>query len=167
MEDRPLKLQLVSEFARIHEVSVMRKRHISFDVIDNDGLRIVSAVRTCRTVAYMTDGNHALAEAVEYLRGEHVVHQSRIFIASKNPVVVYDNTAGFLTAVLERKQPVIRGVRDIGFFVRIYPENTAFFSDTAHISSDINRKHASSFPDTRPQRRPCRGGNDPCPAFRR
>ena len=64
----------------------------------------------------MTDRDVAFAEIFHDIGGKNVVHKSGILETSENAVVIYNYSAGLLTAVLKCKQTVICGADNITLF---------------------------------------------------
>ena len=132
MENRALQFQLGAKLIGIDKISVVCKRHASFDMIDDDRLRVVPVARAGRAVAHMADRHIAHAKLVQILRCKHVVDKTDILISVKNAVVVHHDAAAFLPSVLEGKKSVIGHMRDIVRRIAENAEYAAFFPDFTH-----------------------------------
>ena len=106
----------------------MGERHFTLDVVNNNGLSVAAVVGACCAVADMADRNAALAEPFNNFRRENVVNKACILIRRKNAVIVHNNSAGLLAAVLQGKKSVVNSVCNAVRFGRIHAENAAFFS---------------------------------------
>ena len=127
-KDRALQFQFAPELFAVDDIAVMRQGHSALDMVDHDRLRVAAVIASGRAVTHMSDRHIALAEAFQDLRRKHVVDQSGVFIRLKQSVIIDNDAARFLPAVLQRKQSVISGARHIGSFRGKYAEHTAFFS---------------------------------------
>ena len=107
----------------------MSERHVAFQMIDDDGLRVFSAAHARRGIAHVPDRKLAFAEFFEHVGFEHVVHKPFVFITRKHAVAVDDDAAGFLPAVLQREQRVIRRRCDRLRFGRKNAEYAALLMD--------------------------------------
>ena len=133
MEYGACHFKLLAQLEGVDEVAVMRESHASLYMVDDDRLRVRSSSASGRAVANVTDRHRAHAELRHRLRGKNVVHKPDILIRSEYAVVVHDNAAAFLPAVLEREESVICGGCDIGYLRTDHAENAAFFSDFCHL----------------------------------
>ena len=106
----------------------MRQRHSAFYVVHHDGLCVRSVVAARGAVTHVPHGDVSFAESCKIFGREHVVHQPDVFIRRKNAVVVDDDAAGFLPAMLKREQAVIGGARHVAGGGGINAEYAAFFS---------------------------------------
>ena len=126
---------LLAQFHSVDQISVVCQRHFSLDVIDHDRLGIVAVVGSGGAVADVPYGDPAVAETLQNIGREHVVHKPGVLIGRENPVVVHHDPAGFLSPVLQGKQSVIGSAGNIGGFEGIDAEHAAFFSQVAHAPS--------------------------------
>ena len=133
VKDGALQFQFLPQFRRIHQISVVCDRHRALVVIDDDGLSVSPSGRPGRAVAHMAERHVALPQPLERIRREYVVYDPRILMRRENPVVVDDDPAGLLPAVLQGEKPVIGDVGDILRLGAVNAENAAFFVDLAHI----------------------------------
>ena len=127
VEDAALVFKLGSQLRRVDEVAVVRKRHVAFEVVDDDGLRVLSSARARRAVAHVPDRHVAEPEFVEYVGRENIVNETDVFIRIEHAVVVDDDARGLLPAVLERKQRIVSRGSDLLRLGRKNAEHAAFF----------------------------------------
>ena len=146
----------------------MRESHAALHMVDDDRLGVVAVIASGRAVAHMADSDAAGAECVEPLRREYIVDEAHILIRGEQSVIVDDDAAGLLPAVLQRKQSVVRHARHIVIIGAENAKYAAFFVNIAHVVLQrlIRQTHGASSHGRRPPRRPCRGGSGPCRAFR-
>ena len=166
VENRTFQFQLVTKLVGIDQVSVVCQCNSSLDMIDHNGLCVVAVIGTGGAVADMPDGNLTASETVENIRSKNVVDKTDVLVGGKGALVIDDNAAGFLPAVLKCEQSVIGGACKVGSFRGINSEYTAFFSQITHGTPGLNRTRASSFHGRHLPRRPYRDGTGLCPAFR-
>ena len=69
-------------------------------VIDLDRLTIRAVRRTGRTVAYVTHRDPAVREALQVVSGENLIDKTEILFGGENTVVVHNDPAALLSAVL-------------------------------------------------------------------
>ena len=76
-------------------------------MIYHDRLGVYPVRRTRGSVTNVSYRHVSVAERSKPVGSEHVVYKSRILIKIKKTVVVYDNSACFLTPMLQSKKTVI------------------------------------------------------------
>ncbi len=135
VEDRPRGLEFVPQLVGIHEVAVVRERHGALEMVDDERLRIRALAAARGAVADVAERKLASAERVKLLGGEHVTHQARVTVVRKHPVVVHNDAAGLLAAMLQRVQPVIAVARNISGVRADDAEDTAFLMDSLELGS--------------------------------
>ena len=128
MENGAIHLQLLPELQGVYEISVVGKSHSSFDMIYDYGLGVGSVVAARRSVSDVSHGHISLSKAFYDGLCEHVVHKTDVLMGRKKPVVVYNNTAAFLSPVLKGEKSVIHHRRQVGCLVGENSENAAFLS---------------------------------------
>ena len=74
----------------------------------------------------MTYSNIALAEPFESFLVKNLIDKTHVLVIAEHAVVVYNDTAAFLTSVLKRIQSEISGVRHIGRRIAVNAEYAAF-----------------------------------------
>lgn len=77
----------------------------------------------------MPDGYPALTEFRQNAFIENLVHQTESLVGLENSAVVHNDTAAFLTPVLQRIQTEISRVRNIGRRIAVNAEYAAFLVD--------------------------------------
>ena len=103
VENRSVELQFFSELLRIDQRTVMSQRHGSFDVADNQRLRVCPC-RDFGSVQNVTNSDSSAAQLVEYVLGENIGNQSQIAVRTDNSVIVYGDSAALLSSVLQSVQ---------------------------------------------------------------
>ena len=136
MEYAAFVFQPRTQLVRIDEIAVVRYRHVSFKVIDDDGLGVFALIQPRSAVTDVAYGDFAAAQFFQNFGRKYVVYQTFILISRKNSVVVYDNSRRFLSAVLQSEQGIIRCFCHLRSFAAEYTENAAFFMNfTVHVYS--------------------------------
>ena len=107
MKNGAFKLEGRAQLKGICQIAVVGKRHSSLDMIDHNGLGVVSAVSAGGAVSDVADGNVSLTETVENFRRENVVHKTGVLIFVEKSVVVDHYSAGLLPSVLKSEKSVI------------------------------------------------------------
>ena len=77
-------------------------------VIDNDGLNISLLIGSGSRIAHMPHYNVSLPQTAHPFRCKHIIDQTHITPGGENPVIVYNDSGTFLSAVLQGKQSVVR-----------------------------------------------------------
>jgi hypothetical protein len=75
----------------------------------------------------VTDRDIAVPDFMKLFTGENVMHKPLVLVVRKHALVIHDNSAGFLTAVLKRIQAKVSLHRNIGGYIGINAENAALF----------------------------------------
>ena len=128
MKNGAFHFQRGAQFVGIGQIAIVRQCHMPFDMVYNDRLRVDAVVRSGCAVADVSDRHLPLAKRFEHFRCKNIVDKPGIFVRAEDAVVVDDNAAAFLTAVLKGEQPIIDCARQIGGIWRINAEYAAFFS---------------------------------------
>ena len=129
MEDRALQLELTAELRRVRQVAVVRHRHCALDVSDLYRLTVRPRAAAGRAVPDMPDSYRALAERRQCLMIEHLVDKPDILMRREHAVLVDDDAAALLPAVLEGVETVIDGRRYILIASGVNAEYAAFLVD--------------------------------------
>ena len=104
-------------------------------MVDDDGLRVLSAARARRAVAHMTDRHVAFAQLFERLVREDVVDEAHVFVGLEDAVVVDDDARRLLPAVLQGKERIVCGRGDRLLFGGKDAEHAALFVNVSrHIT---------------------------------
>ena len=137
VEYRTGKFESFSGFDAVDESAVEAEREVALYMADYHGLSIEHMVFAGLTVSAVTDRNIAVAEFSYIVMVEDFVHKTRIFAGSEHSVIVYNNTAAFLTSVLERVETVVYSGSHVGFCGAENTEYTAFFFDVFHGNTSL------------------------------
>ena len=129
VEDRALQLQRAAQLGGVHDIAVVCERHAALDVVHDHGLAVRAGLRAEGAVTRVADGDAALAEVLQHLRGEHVLHQTDVLVIGDHAVVVHGDAAALLAAVLQRVETVVGQRGDVLVFRREDTEHAAFFVD--------------------------------------
>ena len=85
----------------------MCKCHAAFLVINLDGLAVASVCTAGCAVSCVCYGHCGIRKGIKYVFAENFADKAHIFVGCENAVIVYNDTAAFLTSVLKCKQTVI------------------------------------------------------------
>jgi hypothetical protein len=80
--------------------------HTAFTVIYFNRLAVVAAVSARGAVSYMPHRYSARRQTGKHIGSEYFSDKTRILVRGKQSVVIDNNTAAFLTAVLKRVKSV-------------------------------------------------------------
>ena len=122
-----LKLEFVSQFGSVDQISVMRKSKITLDVPDYKRLNVVNILTSGGRIPNMTYCHISLAQMLKPAVIKHIGYKPVTPIMTKNTVVIYRNTAAFLPSVLQSVKRKIRRLRNRCGFVFKNPKYAAFF----------------------------------------
>jgi hypothetical protein len=89
------------------------------------------------TVSAVTDRDIAVAEFSDIVMVEDFVHETCVLAGGEHSVIIYNNTAAFLTSVLERIETVVYSGSHIRFRGAENTEYTAFFFDVFHGNTSL------------------------------
>ena len=132
MENTSVILKLRTKLIGIDQIAVVAKRHAALNMPNNDRLGIAAVgIPACR-IPDMADNDLSLAKGLKILRMKDLMHQSPILMITEHAVLVYCDSGGLLSSVLQSKQSVISQHRQILFLRRPHAEHTAFFSNFLH-----------------------------------
>ena len=81
MKDCAAQLQLLPQHIGVGQRAVVRQRHQTLDVVDGDGLRVLTGIDAGGPIADVADCDVALAQGVEHIPGKHIVDQARVLMA--------------------------------------------------------------------------------------
>ena len=139
MEDSSRQLQLVSKLGCIAQISVVRQGHMSFLVIDLDGLAVAPVGGPGCAVAGMAHRHSPLGQPVQRLAGKDLPHQPQVLAGGEYPVVVDHNAAALLSTVLEGIQAVISQTAHVRRPGSNHSKDTAFLMDTHFYTSVLSQ----------------------------
>jgi hypothetical protein len=139
MEDSSRQLQLVSKLGCIAQISVVRQGHMSFLVIDLDGLAVAPAGGPGSAVAGMAHRHSPLGQPVQRLAGKDLPHQPQVLAGGEYPVVVDHNAAALLSTVLEGIQAIISQTAHVCRPGSNHSKDTAFLMDTHFYTSVLSQ----------------------------
>ena len=108
VENRAVFLQLFAKLRRIGQISVVCQCHRAFLMVNQQRLGIGTAVHPRCTVAAVTDRHRSLVDFAQRVAREHLRHQSVVLVRLHHAIIVDDNAAALLTAVLQGIQRMIR-----------------------------------------------------------
>ena len=110
LEDGSSIGQLVSEFIRVDQVSVMSQGQRTFNVIQHQRLGILPAAGSCRGIPHMAHADVAV-HLGKVLRPKHLIDQAHpldgLDLALGPRRVAHRDAAALLPPVLEGKQPIV------------------------------------------------------------
>ena len=75
----------------------------------------------------MADRHSSARQSGKRFMGKHLAHETEILVGTKQPVVIDNNAAAFLPAVLQRVQSVVGKRRNVCFFRCKNAEHAALF----------------------------------------
>ena len=132
MENTAVVFESTAKLIGIDKISVMAECHASLDMLDDNRLGVASVGNTACRIADMTDRNIASAEAVQLFFIENFVNKPQISVVTENAVVIDGNAGRLLSSVLQGKQRVVSGERQVLFYRRPDTEYAALFSNFLH-----------------------------------
>ena len=132
VEDRPRELKLRAQRGRVGKIAVVSDGHAALLVVHLDGLAVAPVVSAGGAIARVGDRHRTAGKVLESLPREHLADKTDILVGAEHTVVVDNDAAALLSAMLQRVKPVVTGRRHIGHLRRDHAEYTALFVDTAH-----------------------------------
>ena len=130
MEDRAVHFQRGPQLRRVGKIAVMGQGHMAFLVIHFNGLTVVPVRAAGGAVPGMPDGHGSLRKRMQNAAVKHLSDETDILVGNKNPVVVHNNAAAFLSPML---QGVKSEVHQTGHILRLFchhPEYAAFLMNS-------------------------------------
>ena len=101
-------------------------------MFDDNRLGVASVGNPACRIADMADRNIPSAETVQLFFIEYFVNKPQISVITENAVIIDGNAGRFLPSVLQSKQRVVSGEREILFYRRPDSEYAALFSNFLH-----------------------------------
>ena len=132
LENGAAKLQLLPQLLGIYQVAVVRDRHAPLAMVYHNGLRVAALAPARGAIAHMAYRNVAMPEPRKCIRVEHLVDKSVVLMIAEQPVIVYNDAAALLPAMLQRIKCIISKGSYICPLLRIYAEHAALFMDLMH-----------------------------------
>ena len=125
LKNRTAGLELGAECRGIREVPVVSDGELTARRVHHEGLRIFFITRAGRRVAHVPDGAGS-GKPLQFVHREDLRDKPHAFVGLECPLRALrrDNPRAFLSAVLEREQPIISQQRGIGMAENA--ENAAF-----------------------------------------
>ena len=124
LEDAAGIFHLIAQPDRIDDLSIMRHRQRSAVRNREQRLHIFHRISSGRRIPYMPDGDIA-RQIIQPFSGEHLRDEPPSFLALHSQPIADRYAASFLSAVLQRMQPIIRQLS--GMVHMIDPEYAALF----------------------------------------
>ena len=116
----------------------------TFDIVQNQRLRILTGTAACGRITGMADSDISV-HFFQNLRCEHFIYQAHAFVRrhfSWSVRITYSNTAALLTSVLQCQQTIIYGRSHIPSVKIIDAEDTALFVQVIQYISLFHQVHS-------------------------
>ena len=126
VKDRAGQLQCRAQSSGVGKIAVVRERHPALLVVDLDRLTVCAVRAARRAVARVRNCHRRFRKRSERLFRKHFGHQSDVLMRYKHTIVVYDNAAAFLPAMLQGIQTVVAQMRTVCRAVGKHAEYAAF-----------------------------------------
>ena len=108
----------------------MGQGQLSLQVVDLKGLTVGKVGAAGGAVAGVGNRQLPRGKPLHHVAGKHLAHQAQPFMAGEHAVVVDDDSAALLPAVLQGVQAVIGQTRHILLALAVDAEHAAFFVNT-------------------------------------
>ena len=101
MENGSGQFKRRTKFCRVGKISIVCNGHSPFLMVHFDRLAVIPVCSTGRSITCMCNGHCAFGKGRKCIPAEYFTHQADILMGYKQAVVIYNDSAAFLSSVLQ------------------------------------------------------------------